>query len=137
MGTQKHRVSFQEENYHLAEAVHKMYGFKNVSELINSALEEWLVKKTTKQASRYLSKEVAQIIESTVGEFTRKTNHILFKLAVSDAELKHVIADSYTTEEDYLPRIRKECEQEIRVLHGFLELGTAISRKERNREWQD
>ena len=137
MGTQKHRVSFQEENYQLAEAVHKMYGFKNVSELINSALEEWLVKKTTKQASRYLSKEVAQIIESTVGEFTRKTNHILFKLAVSDAELKHVIADSYTTEEDYLPRIRKECEQEIRVLRGFLELGTAISRKEREREWQD
>ena len=100
METQKHRVTFNEENYLLATAIHKTYGFKNVSELINAALEEWIVRKTTQQASRYLSKEVAQIIEQTVGEMTRRINRMMFKLAVSDAEMKHVLAHAYSMDEE-------------------------------------
>ncbi len=120
METQKHRVTFNEENYLLAAAIHKTYGFKNVSELINAALEEWIVRKTTQQASRYLSKEVAQIIEQTVGEMTRRINRMMFKLAVSDAEMKHVLAHAYSMDEDELRGLRPHCEQEVRIAQGLL-----------------
>lgn len=122
MVTQKHRVTFNEENYLLANAIHKTYGFKNVSELINAALEEWIVRKTTKQASRYLSTEVAQIIEQTVGEIERRINRMMFKLAVSDAELKHVLVNAYELDEEEIQKMRPHCEQEVRKAQGLLPL---------------
>lgn len=122
MEIQKHRVSFNEDTYRMAESVYKLYNFSSVSELIDTAVAEWLAQKSGQMVSHYLSKEMASIIENTILLSERRINRILFKLAVSDTELKHVIAEGYTIDEKYLEKIHERSEREVRRTNGLIDL---------------
>ena len=126
MEIQKHRVSFNEDTYRMAESVYKIYNFSSVSELIDTAVAEWLAQKSGQMVSHYLSKEMASIIENTILLSERRINRILFKLAVSDTELKHVIAEGYTIDEKYLDKIHEKGIREVRQTNGILDLKKVI-----------
>lgn len=126
MEIQKHRVSFNEENYRMAESVYKIYNFSSVSELIDTAVAEWLAQRAGQMVSHYMSKELTSIIENTMQLSERRINRMLFKLAVSDAELKHVLATEYSIDEKFLERIHERSEREVRLTNGMLNLNQVI-----------
>ncbi len=58
----------------------------------------------------------------------RRINRILFKLAVGDAELKHVVAvaSQFRDRDGILKRIHEKSEKEVRGNNGLLSLKTAL-----------
>ena len=124
--TEKHTFSIETENYEMIMALYKIRNFSCVSELVNQAIEEWLARDAGQVVNRIISKDIASVLESTIQMSERRINRILFKLAVSDAELKHVLATEYSIDERYLERIHERSEREIRLINGMLNLNQAI-----------
>ena len=76
--------------------------------------------------NRIISKDIATIVENTIQLSERRINRILFKLAVSDTELKHVIAEGYTIDEKYLEKLHEKGIREVRQTNGILDLKQVI-----------
>lgn len=141
MEFQKHKITFNEDNYKAAETACRIHNFSSVSELINRALEEWLARNAGQRAAEILSQEMVSAIENTILKSERRINRILYKLAVGDAELKYVVAiGSKFNKMELLPKIHEKSEREIRVTNGVLNLKTIIEQENGDggvEEWHD
>lgn len=124
--TGKHSIYLDTELFETISQIYKMKNFSSISELINKAVEEWLAREAGQIASTYMSKDLVTLIENTIQLSERRINRMLFKLAVSDAELKHVLATEYSIDEKFLERIHERSEREVRLTNGMLNLKQVI-----------
>ena len=139
MEYQKHKITFNEDNYRAAEAAYRLHNFSSVSELINRALEEWLARNAGQRAAAVLSQEMISVIENTILLSERRINRILFKLAVGDAEMKHVIAiaSQFQDRIELLAKIHEQSEREVRITNGLLNFKTALEQLNGNKQGAD
>ena len=135
--TEKHTIYLDTELFETISQIYKVKNFSSISELINKAVEEWLARETGQAASGYISKELVTLIENTILLSERRINRILFKLAVSDTELKHVIAEGYTIDEKYLDKIHEKGIREVRQTNGILDLKKVIEAQKGIDEWDE
>lgn len=124
--TEKHSIYLDAELFETISQIYKRKNFSSISELINKAVEEWLAREAGQIASTYMSKDLVTLIENTIQLSERRINRMLFKLAVSDAELKHVLATEYSIDGKFLEKIHERSEREVRLTNGMLNLNQVI-----------
>ena len=132
MAIQKHKISFNEDIYQAAVAACKKYNYDNISELVNAAVDEWLAQKSGQQVSNFISREIESIIKNCIGVTERRINQMLFKLAVSDAELKHIVAADFRASDKSLATVHEKSEREIRLTNGILDVKDAFDTSTEN-----
>ena len=139
----RHSIILEEDNYVAASAMYKLRNFRNVSELVNRALEEYLARQAGQRVESILSQEMVSVIENTILLSERRINRILFKLAVGDAEMKHVIAiaSQFQDRIELLAKIHEQSEREVRITNGLLNFKTALEQLNGNKmgadEWEE
>ena len=139
----RHSIILEEDNYVAASAMYKLKNFRNVSELVNRALEEYLARQAGQRVESILSQEMVSVIENTILLSERRINRILFKLAVGDAEMKHVIAiaSQFIDKDGLLKKIHEQSEREVRITNGLLNFNTVLEQRKGHEmgteEWYD
>ena len=140
--TEKHAFVLEKDVYDSIMATYRLKNFSCVSELVNQALKEYLAREAGQRAGTLLSQEMVSVIENTILLSERRINHILFKLAVGDAELKHVIAvaSQFKDKDGILRKIHEQSEREVRITNGLLNFKTALEQANGNKigadEWE-
>ncbi len=131
----KHTISLEDEAYDTAMIMYKRKNFSGVSDLINRALEEYLAREAGQTPLKLLSKEAVSVIENAILLSERRINRFLFKIAVSDTEMKHVLVNGYKRiEPDFLDKVRDKSEREVRLKNGILDLRTVVEEVQEGRE---
>lgn len=131
----RHSIILEEENYVAASAMYKLKNFRNVSELVNRALEEYIAREAGQTPMKLLSKEAVSVIENAVLLSERRINRLLFKIAVSDTEMKHVLVSGFKRiDPDFLEKIHDKSEREVRLKNGILDLRTIVEEVQDERE---
>lgn len=123
----KHTISLDENAYATAVSVFKLKNFSSVSDLINRALEEYLARESGQSMMKLLSKEMISVVENTILMSERRINHILFKLAVGDAEMKYVLAEYFKLDDGFLEYAHERSIREVRQTNGILNLSQVMS----------
>ena len=135
----RHSIYFEQDTYESAVSICKLRNFSSISELINRALEEYLAREAGQTMMKLLSKEMISVVENTILMSERRINHILFKLAVADAEMKHVIAiaSQFQDRIELLAKIHEQSEREVRITNGLLNFKTALEQLNGNKQGAD
>ena len=135
--TEKHAFFIEKETYDTIMVMYKRKNYSCVSDLVNVALNEYLAREHGQAAIRILSKEAISVIENAILLSERRINRFLFKIAVSDTEMKHVLVNGYKRiAPDSLDKVRDRSEREVRLKNGILDLRTVVEevQEERDRE---
>ena len=137
MAKKQRTIYLEDDIYDKISAIYKIKNFSTISELVETAIKEWLAREAGQEASLYLSRQLVSTIENTIRLSEQRINRILFKLAVSDTELKHVIAEGYTIDQKYLDKIHEKGIREVRQTNGILNLKDVIEAEKGLDEWND
>ena len=129
-------IYLDEELYGKIQKLYKIKNFRTISEFFETAMIEWFERDASEEGSVYMSKQLVSLVESTIRQSEQRVNRMLFKLAVSDTELKHIIAAYYSADEDYLKEIHDRSIREVRVTNGLLNVSKMIQEKE-DTSWLD
>ena len=141
--TEKHAFVLEKDVYDFIMATYRLKNFSCASELVNQALKEYLAREAGQFAGELLSEQIASKIENTILLSERRINRILFKLAVGDAEMKHVIAiaSQFQDRIELLAKIHEQSEREVRITNGLLNFKTALEQLNGEKmgadEWED
>ena len=130
----RHSIYFEQDTYESAVSICKLRNFSSISELINRALEEYLAREAGQTMMKLLSKEMISVVENTILMSERRINHILFKLAVGDAEMKHVMAEYFSLDEGFLEDAHDRSIREVRQTNGILNLAQVMSEAREEKE---
>ena len=130
----RHSIYFEQDTYESAVSICKLRNFSSISELINRALEEYLAREAGQTLTKLLSKEMISVVENTILMSERRINHILFKLAVGDAEMKHVMAEYFSLDEGFLEEAHDRSIREVRQTNGILNLAQVMSEAREEKE---
>jgi len=130
----RHSIYFEQDTYESAVSICKLRNFSSISELINRALEEYLARESGQTMMKLLSKEMISVVENTILMSERRINHILFKLAVGDAEMKHVMAEYFSLDEGFLEDAHDRSVREVRQTNGILNLAQVMSEVREEKE---
>ncbi len=114
-----------EDTLEKAQIKYKEYNFKSVSELTNTALDFYLGYRTSGEIENYLAEGLMQSLRSIVKSSEDRLARILFKIAVGDAEMKHLFAAALGLSSKEVDKIRKHCLDEIKTMNGVLDLKEA------------
>ena len=130
----RHSIYFEQDTYESAVSICKLRNCSSISELINRALEEYLAREAGQTMMKLLSKEMISVVENTILMSERRINHILFKLAVGDAEMKHVMAEYFSLDEGFLEEAHDRSIREVRQTNGILNLAQVMSEAREEKE---
>ena len=130
----RHSIYFEQDTYESAVSICKLRNFSSISELINRALEEYLAREAGQTMMKLLSKEMISVVENTILMSERRINHILFKLAVADAEMKHVMAEYFSLDEGFLEDAHDRSIREVRQTNGILNLAQVMNEAREEKE---
>lgn len=125
MAKTKHTVCFDNKVWEKAQQHYEEYNFKSVSELIDTALDFYLGYRTSGEIENYLAEGLMQSLRSIVKSSEDRLARILFKIAVGDAEMKHLFAAALGLSSKEVDKIRKHCLDEIKTMNGVLDLKEA------------
>ena len=133
--TEKHAFFIEKEIYDTIIVMYKRKNYSCVSDLVNVALNEYLAREHGQAAIRILSKEAVSVIENAILLSERRINRLLFKVAVSDTEMKHVLVSGFKRiDPDFLDKIHDKSEREVRLKNGILDLRTIVEEVQDERE---
>lgn len=121
------------ESYKRIHAIYKLKGFKSPSALVNQAIKDWLARDSGKDVSKYLSEELRDELEA-IKTYQYRLCQAFFRVAVSDAEIKQILAIEYDYDEKTLAHIFDQCIREVRNTNGIVNMIETVNRI--NEEYQ-
>ena len=135
--SKKVTVYLEDDTYAKISTSYKIRNFRTMSELVETALKEWLAKGMGQEVSGFLSKQLIAQIQSTIWMSEQRLNRTLFKIAVSDTELKHVLVSGFKRiDPDFLDKVADKSLREVRQKNGILDLKAVVEEIEDERERQ-
>ena len=135
--SKKVTVYLEDDTYAKISTSYKIRNFRTMSELVETALKEWLAKGMGQEVSGFLSKQLIAQIQSTIWMSEQRLNRTLFKIAVSDTELKYVLVNGYKRiDPDFLDKVYDKSVREVRQKNGILDLKAVVEEIEDERERQ-
>ncbi|MBP5489438.1 MAG: hypothetical protein J6Y10_02420 [Lachnospiraceae bacterium] len=124
------------ESYKRIHAIYKLKGFKSPSALVNQAIKDWLARDSGKDVSKYLSEELRDELEA-IKTYQYRLCQAFFRVAVSDAEIKRILATEYDFDEESLVQIHDKCIREVRSTNGIVNIIETVKRiEEENDQFQ-
>lgn len=135
--SKKVTIYLEDDTYTKISTSYKIRNFRTMSELVETALKEWLAKGMGQEVSGFLSKQLIAQIQSTIWMSEQRLNRTLFKIAVSDTELKYVLVNGYKRiDPDFLDKVYDKSVREVRQKNGILDLKAVVEEIEDERERQ-
>lgn len=135
--SKKVTIYLEDDTYTKISTSYKIRNFRTMSELVETALKEWLAKGMGQEVSGFLSKQLIAQIQSTIWMSEQRLNRTLFKIAVSDTELKHVLVSGFKRiDPDFLDKVADKSLREVRQKNGILDLKAVVEEIEDERERQ-
>ena len=135
--SKKVTIYLEDDTYAKISTSYKIRNFRTMSELVETALKEWLAKGMGQEVSGFLSKQLIAQIQSTIWMSEQRLNRTLFKIAVSDTELKYVLVNGYKRiDPDFLDKVYDKSVREVRQKNGILDLKAVVEEIEDERERQ-
>ena len=136
--SKKVTVYLEDDTYAKISTSYKIRNFRTMSELVETALKEWLAKGMGQEVSGFLSKQLIAQIQSTIWMSEQRLNRTLFKIAVSDTELKYVLVNGYKRiDPDFLDKVYDKSVREVRQKNGILDLKSVVEEIQDERERQE
>ena len=120
-------IHLDDEIYEKISAVYKLKNFRTISEFVDNAIKEWFARDAGQEVSMYISKQLVSLVENTIRMSEQRIKRILFKIAVSDAEMKHVLAEYFSLDEGFLEDAHDRSIREVRQNNGILNLSQVMS----------
>ena len=118
-------------------AVYKIKNFRTISEFVDNAIREWFARDAGQESSMYMSRQLVSMVENTIRLSEQRINRLLFKIAVSDTEMKHVLVSGYKRiDPDFLDKIHDKSVREVRQKNGTLDLRVIAEEVQEERERQ-
>ena len=136
--SKKVTIYLEDDTYTKISTSYKIRNFRTMSELVETALKEWLAKGMGQEVSGFLSKQLIAQIQSTIWMSEQRLNRTLFKIAVSDTELKYVLVNGYKRiDPDFLDKVYDKSVREVRQKNGILDLRSVVEEIQDERERQE
>ena len=98
---------------------------RNRSEFIEKALRFYIGYLTAEDKASFLPNMFLSNMRSIVYESDNRQNKLLFKLAVEMALMMNIVASQFDIDEISLSRLRGECVNEVKRLHGMFSMEDA------------
>lgn len=128
MGENKHKHSMwlSDELWADVQAAYRADGCSTFNQFVEKGLRFYLGYLKTKDAGEYLPRVLAQTLDGKLGALGSRIGSVLFKLAVNDDMLTHVLAAGTEVDElAALDKLRVQCVNETKQTHGSVEFKDA------------
>ena len=136
--SKKVTVYLEDDTYAKISTSYKIRNFRTMSELVETALKEWLAKGMGQEVSGFLSKQLIAQIQSTIWMTEHRLNRTLIKIAVYYTELKYVLVNGYKRiDPDFLDKVYDKSVREVRQKNGILDLRSVVEEIQDERERQE
>ena len=112
----------------------KHLGLPSRNDFIRDAVDFYIAWQSRESVERVLTPALESVIGGKIRDTEERITRILFKLAVDQNFLAHMIGDGYEYDENYLEQMRIDSVNEVKRTNGTL---TAKDVMESDDEWQD
>ena len=124
----KHTVWLPKSAWDAVEGHYKADNCTTKNEYIEKAIQFYSSYLDTENAVAYLPRVLAEVLDGKLGAFGNRIGGLLFKLAVNDGMLTHLIAAGVDIDQTTLDKLRVQCVKEAKNTHGIIALeGTVDS----------
>ena len=121
----KHSVWLPDALWTEVQAVYHADGCSTLNQFVEKALRFYLGYLKVKDAGEYLPRVLAEVLEGKLGMLGDRIGRLLFKLAVNDGMLTHIEAAGADVDPAVLDRLRVQCVNETKQIHGVIEFKDA------------
>ena len=128
MGENKHKHSMwlSDELWAEVKDAYRADGCSTINQFVDKGLRFYLGYLKAKDAGDYLPRVLAQTLDGKLGSFGDRIGRLLFKLAVNDDMLTHILAAGAEVDElTALDKLRVQCVNETKQTHGSVEFKDA------------
>ena len=123
---QKHTIFLTDEVWAEIQSAYKADGCTKLSEFVEKAVRFYLGYLRAKDAGEYLPRVLAQTLDGKLAALGSRIGGVLFKLAVNDDMLTHVLAAGSDIDLTVLDKLRVQCVNETKQTHGVVDLKDAL-----------
>ncbi len=109
-------------------------GLKSRNDFIRDAVDFYIAWQSRESVERVLTPALESVIGAKIRDAEERLTRIIFKIAVDQNFLAHMIGDGYEYDENYLEQMRIDSVNEVKRTNGTL---TAKDVMESDGEWQD
>lgn len=122
----KHSMWLSDEVWAEVKAAYQDDGCSTLNQFVEKGLRFYLGYLKAKDAGEYLPRVLSAVLEGKLGSFGDRVGRLLFKLAVNDDMLTHILAAGTEVDElAALDKLRVQCVNETKQTHGSVEFKDA------------
>ena len=125
-GKSKHTIFLTDEVWAEIKSAYHADGCTKLSEFIEKSVRFYLGYLKAKDAGEYLPRVLAEVLEGKLSAFGNRVGKLLFKLAVNDGMLTHILAASSDIDLAVLDKLRVQCVNEAKQTHGAVDFKDAL-----------
>ena len=125
-GKSKHTIFLTDEVWAEIKSAYHADGCTKLSEFVEKSVRFYLGYLKVKDAGEYLPRVLAEVLEGKLGAFGNRVGKLLFKLAVNDGMLTHILAASSDIDLAMLDKLRVQCVNEAKQTHGSVDFKDAL-----------
>ncbi len=102
-------------------------GLRSRNEFIRDAITFYLEWLDSGKSVKFLTPALESVIGAKVRDSERRLTAFLFRLAVGQNYLAHIVGDAYNFDSDYLTEQYRDSAREVRETNGTLRLDAILS----------
>ena len=125
-GKSKHTIFLTDEVWAEIKSAYHADGCTKLSEFVEKSVRFYLGYLKVKDAGEYLPRVLAEVLEGKLIAFGDRVGKLLFKLAVNDGMLTHILAASSDIDLAVLDKLRVQCVNEAKQTHGAVDFKDAL-----------
>ena len=126
-------IRLTQEQWDICDRLYKQMGLPSRNDFIRDAVDFYIAWQSRESVERYLTPALESVIGGKIRDTEERLARILFKLAVDQNFLAHIVSEGYRFDEEYLEQVRIDSVNEVKRTNGTL---TAKDILESDGEWQ-
>ena len=120
-------IYFDDETIRLSDAGVELTGTKNRSEFLMQAVKFYTAVLMKEHTAEVLTPALESVIHASIKDTENHLARVIYKQAIANAMIMHVIAEVYDVDPRRLDQIRGVCVQEIKRLNGKFKFEDAVN----------
>ena len=108
------------EQWATCDSMTKQLGLKSRNDFIRDAIDFYIAWQSRESVERVLTPALESVISAKIRDAEERLTRILFKLAVDQNFLAHIVGEGYQYDENYLAQMRIDSINEVKRTNGTL-----------------
>ena len=113
-------IRLTSEQWATCDSMTKQLGLKSRNDFIRDAIDHYITWQSRDSVERVLTPALESVVSAKIRDTEERLTRLLFKLAVDQNFLAHIVADGYQYNEDYLAQMRIDSIGEVKRTNGTL-----------------